>query len=50
VLAWALDHCPAAIKRTESILKTPFTEHFEATGELPDGVVLHDAIDVFYIN
>ncbi|MFN3168762.1 MAG: host-nuclease inhibitor Gam family protein [Phycisphaeraceae bacterium] len=50
VLAWAADHCPAAIKRTESILKTPLTEHFEATGELPDGVVLHDAIDVFYIN
>lgn len=50
VLAWAADHCPDAIKLSESLLKAPLTEHFEATGELPGGVVLHDAIDVFYIN
>lgn len=49
VLTWAAEHCPDAIKRSESVLKTPLAEHFESTGELPDGAVLHDAADVFFI-
>jgi phage host-nuclease inhibitor protein Gam len=49
VLAWAREHCPEAIKQTESLRKTPLNDHFEATGELPDGVYLQSPRDDFYI-
>lgn len=49
VLAWAQHHCPEAIKRVESIRKTPLNEHFQATGEVPDGTTVRDEQDTFYI-
>lgn len=49
VLAWAREHCPEAIKHSESLRKTPLNEHFEATGELPEGVHLQPPRDDFYI-
>ena len=49
VLAWAREHCPEAIKQTESLRKTPLNEHFEATGELPEGVQIQPQRDDFYI-
>lgn len=49
VLDWARTNCPEAIKLKETVLKTPLTDHLQATGELPDGVILHNEMDVFYI-
>ena len=49
VLAWAREHCPEAIKQTESLLKTPLTEHVEATGELPAGTILKQERDEIYV-
>lgn len=49
VLAWAKTHCPDAIKQSESLLKTPLTNHFQATGELPDGTTLEPERDELYV-
>lgn len=49
VMRWADDNCPDAIKKVESILKTPLNDHFKATGELPDGCSLTEESQAFYV-
>ena len=49
VLAWARTHCPDAIAVEEKLAKSKLNAHFERTGDLPDGVVLTEAKEVFYV-
>ncbi len=47
VLAWAGTQCPEALK--VSLLKTPLTEHWKATGEVPPGTAVVPEHDTFSI-
>lgn len=48
-LAWARDHLPEAVKRTESLLVSEVQLHFKRTGELPPGTELQDARETFFV-
>lgn len=49
-LAWARSACPSAVVVVERLLKAPINEHFEKTGELPDGAAhVEPAHDMFYV-
>ena len=49
IIEWARVNCPAAIKTIEDISKTGLNEYFEKTGDVPDGCILLDASDKFYV-
>ena len=48
-LDWARAHCPAAIRQTESLIKTPLNQHLHNTGELPTGTQLEPERDELYV-
>jgi|SRR5665213_2833610 len=50
LLEWARRNLPNAIQKIEKLLKTPVNEHFEATGELPDGTHLEPEREKFRIS
>ena len=49
VLNWARKELPEAIKVTETVSKTSLNEHFEKTGEIPNGVQVEPAKEQFYV-
>jgi hypothetical protein len=49
LLIWARKELPAAIKVTETVSKTSLNEHFDATGEIPNGVTIENAKEQFYV-
>ena len=48
-LAWAREHRPQAIRRSESVPKSQLTDHFKATGELPAGTIIIPERDDMYV-
>lgn len=49
VLRWAKQACPSAVVVSERLLKTPINEHFQKTGEVPEGVEVAAARDEFFV-
>lgn len=50
VLAWARQQCPAAVKTTETIVRSVLSEHLQTTGELPPaGAQMEPEHDKFYV-
>ena len=49
-IAWAKNHCPGAVNTVERCGKRHLDEHFEATGELPDGARLEPSHESFYVS
>lgn len=50
LLAWCRANLPGAVKVTESLIKSALTEHFEATGEVPEqGAHMEQESERFFI-
>ena len=49
VLGWAKHHCPPAIKVVESLSRAALKQHFESTGDLPDGAHVEPASEKFFV-
>lgn len=49
VINWARQHLPDAIQTVEKLVKTTINEHFEGSGELPDGAQVQPEHSRFYI-
>jgi len=49
LVAWCRAHLPAAVKVTESLLKSEIQTHIKTTGECPDGAEIAGGTERFYI-
>lgn len=50
LLAWCRAHLPAVIRVIETVPKSPLIEHFQATGECPEGVEILSRTERFCIS
>lgn len=49
VIGWARRHCPPAIVTVEKLSRTSLRQHFESTGEVPDGAHVEPAQERFFV-